>query len=163
MDGSRVFIVEDVFELLRNRAERARPVETGGVLAGVLRDGDPWITAAIEVIDEGRTSSRFVIPAGVTPLAIDAARSRDSRVGYVGDWHSHPANVPASSTDKATLRRNAGRRHRLRQLPAILIVVRDTEAGWQLDVVRDFGVGPTPAEYVLTGPLPSWEDPDYAR
>lgn len=151
MSLERVYVAEHVVSMLRQSAEQARPLETGGVLVGVLRDGEPWITSAVEVIDYGRTSTRFVIPFGVTPTAVEAAMEHDGRVGYIGLWHSHPADLPASPTDKATLRRDARRRTRPKKVPAILIVVRDTDAGWCVDALRDRGSGPAPVEIVLTG------------
>lgn len=160
MDDGEVFISENVVALFRERAELSRPLETGGVLVGVLRDGAPWITAAIEIIDRGRTSASFVIPAGTTPLAVEAARLRDGRVGYLGDWHSHPANVPASGTDRATLRGNARRRGKPREVPALLVVVRDAGTEWEIDVLRDAGGVQMPAEFVLTGPLADEEGQD---
>jgi hypothetical protein len=157
MRPERVFVVEGVLESLRRSAEVSRPLETGGVLVGVLRDGEPWITAAVEVIDETRTSASFVIPYGATPLAVAAAQRQDDRVGYVGLWHSHPANVPASKTDKATLARDARRRSRLKKVPAILVVVRDSSHGWCIDVLRDDGTGPSSVQVVLTGPMSAKE------
>ena len=154
MTDEQVLIAEHVIAMLRESAEAARPLETGGILVGVLRDDEePWITGAVEVIDNWRTSVRFVIPYGATPLAVEAARTQDGRVGFLGLWHSHPANVAASPTDKATLRKEALRRSRPKKVPAVMIVVRDGEDGWCLDVLRDRGAGPAPADLVLTGPL----------
>jgi hypothetical protein len=153
VSGDRVFLAEHVAAMLRESAETSRPLETGGVLAGVLQDGEPWITTAVEVIDRTRTSSTFEIPYGITPIAVEAAQERDPRVGLIGMWHSHPVNVGASPTDKATLRREARRRKRPKKVPAVMIVVRDTSDGWVLDVVRDKGDGPAPAEVVMTGPM----------
>jgi Prokaryotic homologs of the JAB domain len=153
MTLERVYVNERVLSSLRQSAEQARPLETGGILVGVLRDGEPWITSAVEVIDFGRTSTRFVIPFGATPMAVEAEMERDGRVGYIGMWHSHPANLAASPTDKATLRRDARRRTRPKKVPAILFVVRDTDVGWCVDALRDRGSGPAPVEIVLTGPM----------
>lgn len=153
MKPRRVFVVERVLESLCRSAEEARPLETGGILVGVLRDGEPWITSSVEVIDERRTSASFVIPYGVTPVAVEAAQAHDERVGLIGMWHSHPANVPASSVDKATLRREARRATRPKKVPAILIVVRDTGEEWCVDALRDEGTQQAPVEIVLTGPL----------
>lgn len=160
MTPERVFVAEGVLASLRRSAEESRPLETGGVLVGVLRDGEPWITSVVEVIDETRTSASFVIPYGVTPIAVAAAREQDDRVGYIGLWHSHPANVPASPTDKATLGRDARRRTRLKKVPAILVVVRDTSDGWCVDSLRDDGTGAAPIEIVLTGPMGPRETAD---
>lgn len=160
MKAERVFVAEQVLESLRRSAEKARPLETGGILVGVLRDGEAWVTSAVEVIDECRTSASFVIPYGVTPIAVEAAMEHDRRVGYLGDWHSHPANVAASLTDKATLRCEARRKTRPRKVPAILIVVRDTDTGWCVDALRDRGSGPAPIEVVMTGPMGPEEGTD---
>ncbi len=153
MTDDRVFVAEHVVSTLRERAEASMPLETGGVLVGVLQDDEPWITHAVEVIDDRRTSSSFEIPKGVTPYAVELAQQQDPRVGLIGMWHSHPANVGASPTDKATLNRNAKRRKRPKNVPAVMIVVRDTGDGWVLDVLRDKGHGPARAEIVLTGPM----------
>jgi proteasome lid subunit RPN8/RPN11 len=163
VSGDRVFVSEHVVTMLRESAEASRPLETGGVLVGVLQDDEPWITHAVEVVDRGRTSSSFEIPKGVTPYAVEAAQQQDPRVGLIGMWHSHPANVGASPTDKATLSRNAKRRKRPKKVPAVMIVVRDTGDGWVLDVLRDTGQGPTPAEIVLTGPMSPEEVSDDAK
>jgi hypothetical protein len=153
VSADRVFVAEHVIAKLKDSAESSKPLETGGVLVGVLQGDEPWITHAVEVIDPGRTSASFEIPKGVTPHAVEAAQTRDPRVGLIGMWHSHPANVGASPTDKATLSRNAKRRKRPKKVPAVMIVVRDTGEGWVLDVLRDKGQGPAPADIVLTGPM----------
>jgi hypothetical protein len=153
MTIDRVFIAEWVAYELKEMAEAARPLETGGVLVGVLRDDEPWVTSAVQVVDETRTSASFEIPTGVTPIAVEAARTDDRRVGFIGFWHSHPANAPASPTDKRTLGREARRRSRPKKVPAVMIVVRDSGPVWCLDVLRDRGSGPAVAEVILTGPL----------
>lgn len=158
MTTDRVFIAEWVADELKAMAEAARPLETGGVLVGVLRDGEPWITNAVQVVDERSTRASFEIPKGVTPIAVEAAQAADPRVGYIGDWHSHPANASASPTDKKTLGREARRRTRPKKVPAVMIVVRDAGPDWCLDVLRDRGSGPAAAEVVLTGPISTEED-----
>ncbi len=160
MTTDRVFIAEWVADELKAMAEAARPLETGGVLVGVLRDDEPWITSAVQVVDETRTQVTFEIPFGVTPVAIEAARADDSRVGFVGFWHSHPANAPASPTDRKTLAREARRRSRPKKAPAVMIVVRDAWPDWCLDVLRDRGSGPAAAEVILTGPMSTEEAGD---
>lgn len=150
---TRVFVAEAVLDGLRASAERSRPHETGGILVGVLRDGEPWITSAVEVRDLGRTSSRYVIPAGATPAAVSAAQAADGRVGYIGDWHSHPADVEASATDRGTLARNSRRRSRTKGVPTVMFVVRDTADGWVVDALAAGDSGSMSAEIVETGPL----------
>lgn len=148
----QAFVAESVLVTLRAFAEASRPLETGGVLVGVLRDDQPWITTALEIQDPVRTSSRFVIPRGATPIAIDVAREKDPRVGYLGDWHSHPANLPASGMDRTTLRRTA-RRRGPSAARAIMIVIRDSPDGWQVDALEDDGKVARPIDLVATGDL----------
>jgi integrative and conjugative element protein (TIGR02256 family) len=148
----RAYVVESVLHMLKAFAEESRPLETGGILVGVLRDAEPRITAALQIRDPFRTSTAYVIPRGSTPLAVDVARERDGRVGYVGDWHSHPVDLPASGTDRTTLRRNA-RRRRPRPVPTILIVVRGTVDEWEIDAMADDGRHAQPIEIVVTGEL----------
>ena len=57
-------------------------------------------------------------------------------MGLIGMWHSHPANVTASPTDKATWAGTPGGGKRPKKVPAVMIVVRDTGEGWVLDVLR---------------------------
>jgi proteasome lid subunit RPN8/RPN11 len=153
------WISEAARAALIEAAEQSAPYETGGILIGVLRDGDAWIVMAVEVEDPSRGRSRLVIPEGVTPAVVEIARQIDIRFGYVGDWHSHPADVPASPTDKKTLAKSA-RRRRTDPQPMVLLVVRAAPVGWSVDALCDAGMGAEPVELRLTGALPSVEPGD---
>ena len=117
-----------------------------------MRAGEPWVTLAVEVIEPSRTSSRFEIPAGVTPGVVDLARTDDARLGYIGDWHSHPQDVSLSSTDIKTLERSDQRRRR-RHGRAVLVLVRATPEGWQLEAMTARGSGARQLPLLRTGPL----------
>jgi hypothetical protein len=108
---------------------------------------------AVEVEDPSRGRSRFVIPEGVTPAVVEIARQIDIRFGYVGDWHSHPADLPASPTDRGTLAK-ATRRPRIHTQPIVLIVVRAARGGWTIEALCDAGNGPETIDLRLTGELP---------
>lgn len=154
----RVWITEAADAAVRKAAVESDPLETGGLLLGVQRDGEPWITAAVEVLDPYRSGSRFEIPAGVTPALVDHVRGRDGRLGYLGDWHSHPLDLPASPTDLQTLARD-DRRRRRRHGPALQLLVRATVAGWRLEAVSSRGKRARALPLLLTGPLPASENP----
>lgn len=87
-------------------AFRAHPFETGGVLVGVRAgSGRPWVTRAVEVPRQGEPNrSSYVLPPDARPRTIDDLRRTDSRLGYLGDWHSHPCNVGPSAKDIRALR-----------------------------------------------------------
>lgn len=118
---------EHVERLLRALAAAAHPRETGGLLLGWWDDGIPVVVTAIEVPDPQATGTRWTRQPDAARDALQAARAAaDPDVGYIGDWHSHPANVGASSRDIRQLRDDSrGYEHAL-----ALVVVR---YGGQLD------------------------------
>jgi proteasome lid subunit RPN8/RPN11 len=145
-------VAEPVLEALTRASATAAPFETGGLLVGVRTLDGLWITDAVEIAVRGRSRRRFVIPSGSTRVAVDALRSADPRIGYIGDWHSHPADSSASAMDLRTLATLAvgvfGRRR-------LIAVVRNSGPQWSLDVwvQGKFGV-PTTCPFEISGPLP---------
>jgi proteasome lid subunit RPN8/RPN11 len=100
-----VMITEPARRTMITAAAHLHPNETGGVLVGVLDDtGSPCITEAVELQPDQPSTDRYEVPEGRTTTAVDAARHRDRRVGYLGEWHSHPTDQPASATDHATMK-----------------------------------------------------------
>ncbi len=127
----RVLVSQSAFEAAVSHARASAPMETGGLLIGVSTADGLWITDAIEIAVATRYRNRFTIPAGVTHTAIDALRDADPRLGYIGDWHSHPLDAPASNRDLTTLAEIAlSARGRKR----IVAVVRCRASRWNLDL-----------------------------
>jgi proteasome lid subunit RPN8/RPN11 len=111
-----------VEDLLRAYACGARPLETGGLLLGWWNQQVPTIVFAIEVRDPHATRNCWTRDEGRAREALAQARRRGHKhVGYVGDWHSHPANVGPSGADLRELRRVS----RQYDDPTVLVVVRD--------------------------------------
>lgn len=144
-------IAEKAQSTMMIAAARAHPVETGGILVGVHVDGQPWVTGAMEIVTADRGRSHFRIPAGATQPAVLRARAFDQRLGYLGDWHSHPADVGPSRTDMASLG-VISMRHPLQPNPT-QIVVRRTDHGYVLDARRIVGLAPRTCVIELTGGL----------
>ena len=134
-------------------AAKAHPLETGGILVGVHTDGGhPWVTSAIEITTSDRGRHHYKIPSGATQPGVHSARRRDPRLGYLGDWHSHPADIGPSATDLATLAFYSIKHPRTPN--PTLIVVRNTTGGRALDARRIVSAKPRPCELHLTGDLP---------
>ena len=150
---TRVWVTEAVVASLTAAAREAAPEEIGGIALGVERDGEPWITGVVAFAFAKRSANSFVIPAGVTPAVVDELRREDDRLGYLGDWHSHPLNAEASNRDRKTLRSVAARRE-LETRPAVLLVVRAVGERWEIDALVDDGRTMRKATLGLTGPLP---------
>lgn len=134
-------------------AAKAHPRETGGILIGVHAvGGHPWVTHAIEITTSDRGPHHYKIPSGATQPSVHTARRRDPRLGYLGDWHSHPADIGPSPTDLATLGFYSIKHPRTPN--PTLIVVRNIADGRALDARRIVSVKPRPCELRLTGDLP---------
>jgi hypothetical protein len=132
--SDEVLFSEAAVEQLQAWAEAAAPHETGGILLGMLGDGRRWVTAVREIPSAHPKRDRYQVPANVTNGIVLEARLLDPRVGYLGDWHSHPADSGASGIDLATYLRLL--RHALSRAETtpLLVVVRRDADGWQLDL-----------------------------
>ena len=134
-------------------ANRAYPQETGGILIGAQLDGQPWATRAVEFTTPDRGRHHYKLPAGATQPAVRAARREDWRLGYLGDWHTHPADIGPSFTDLTTLARFSVRHPRSPN--PTLVVVRRTATGHFLDARRIVALTPRLCEVRLAGDLPA--------
>jgi proteasome lid subunit RPN8/RPN11 len=150
--SARLLITEMARAALTAAAARAHPCETGGILIGVYADGHPWVTTAVEIDSPDSGRSHYRIPAGTTHNAVRAARARDDRLGYLGDWHTHPCDVGPSGTDLTTLGL-ISMRHPLRPNPT-QIIVRRTNDGYVLDARRFIMFAARECSIGLTGDLP---------
>ncbi len=130
----RILLVEDVARDLISLSARRAPQETGGILLGALGDGDPWVMCAIEVRPLRPAPSAYEIPKGITSDLVLAARQEDARLGYLGDWHSHPSDVGASWRDRATYRGALSFARWHGDTRPIMLVVRLRLTGWALEV-----------------------------
>jgi hypothetical protein len=148
-----LFIYEAVERQLAEAATHAHPLETGGILLGVKVGRAYWVTSAIEVTAGTRGPSSFWLPRGVTRSVIDAARSSDERIGYVGEWHVHPLNQGPSGRDAASLKRLAV----LTRRGVVLLLVVRVGDHYLLRATKWSPVGSRDLALVRTGPLPKGE------
>jgi proteasome lid subunit RPN8/RPN11 len=102
-----IWLSDEAAELIEAASRQYDPDEIGGVLLGVTVNGRPWVTKSTLVVPERTSPTYYEIPAGARHDAVDQARRDDERVGYIGDWHSHPMDIAPSSTDRSTMRKLA--------------------------------------------------------
>ncbi len=106
-------------------ADSAFPFETGGILLGYRTGATMRVVGAAEVRDPGATKSAYTLRRRAAQARLDDVRRyfpEGSPVGFVGDWHVHPQNVPPSSVDRQSIAR-LGRHYRRRV--ATVVVVRE--------------------------------------
>lgn len=93
----RVWISEQAEATIVEAAEAAHPNETGGILVGVLAHGRPWVTNAVQILSPKSSGTYYEVPAGARRKQVARLRRGDSRLGYLGEWHSHPLDLPPSA------------------------------------------------------------------
>lgn len=119
-------VAGDTIAEAERAAERAAPRETGGLLLGYGVASDLIVARMIEVEDPTSSRTSYTRREEAAQRALDEARNAESdpNVGYVGDWHSHPAALGASRQDLRQLRDTA--RHLRRPLGLIVIARQST-------------------------------------
>jgi len=154
MNPRRLLMSESAWHLIREAASLSHPSEAGGILIGVRAEQALWITQAIEINPSTRDQSSYLLPRGATRRLVKAARAVDSRLGYLGDWHSHPADVPTSTTDHATLLRTAMRDRE----QTVLLVARQRETDYYPEVHQSRGDAIERCKVTFVGDLPEQQE-----
>lgn len=124
-----LFVTDTVHTTLEVAANAARPLETGGILVGWREDRRVVVVDIIELASTDPSSSAYRLdpPAVNRTLQEYRAFSTDSRRGYVGSWHSHPALQPPSMRDRRTfITASRGNAHSLAYLVIATNGVRAT-------------------------------------
>lgn len=150
--GLSGWITEEARYLLFDACAASHPFEIGGIVAGVLVEGRPWITHVKEIPSQVSGHSSYVLPAGKTSPAVAALQAIDPRVGYLGDWHSHPADAGASSLDFRTLRQTS--QDNDARMPLLIIVRRGRLGIYSLDVHAWARIQSRRVHLADSGPLP---------
>lgn len=123
-------VAAKAWETVRDVSERALPREAGGILVGYRMGADVVVDRALEVPDPDADRHGYVRRQAKAQRVLDDvldAEPRSSLLGWVGDFHSHPADRPPSAQDRRTLRQNARADG---QALAMLIAVHQGE-GWR--------------------------------
>lgn len=135
MTGSRtesstanfVMISAQARDALKAAARASSKREHGGILIGYRDTHGITIHDIIEVTDTTATRTRYLRRENPARQALTEYLDRpglEQTLGYVGEWHTHPAPAPPSSTDHHAMRIMARRNRQ----PVTLVV-----AALQLD------------------------------
>jgi proteasome lid subunit RPN8/RPN11 len=115
-------VAPEVLAAIAAAADAAHPCETGGLLLGWWDEGRVVVRHAIEVQDPEATHTSWVRLESTAQAALEEALDRHPHpwLGYVGDWHSHPAACGASSQDITSILRASDQYEQ----PLVLLVHR---------------------------------------
>lgn len=92
--------------VMTRSAREAAPRETGGILTG-WRQGNTLVVQRALVIPDGFAGgTRYSRQhrSAEQALALHLSSMSDARLGYVGEWHTHPLPQAPSPTDWRSLR-----------------------------------------------------------
>lgn len=154
----RAWLSEGPRIAIMRAAKDAFPRETGGILVGVVAETHgatrPWITHAVEVRSRRSGRAHYELPAGSRERAVKRLRRFDPRVGYLGDWHSHPMDVGPSHTDAASIASISETGDCPRPL---LFVLRHVSERYDIDARQWTGASLRHLQIMEAGPLPLQE------
>lgn len=150
----RIWLSEPAHEQILAAAHEHHPDEIGGVLIGVENGRRPWVTRAVTVPSRRATPVYYEIPAGARQRVVRRSRRDDPRVGYLGDWHSHPADIGPSDKDRETMAELAAARDSGSPRPVLLLARRRGGEYW-LDPRQQVGSKLRELRLIMAGPLTS--------
>jgi len=129
--GKLVLLLEaSPLKVVQRVSSTAFPNEGGGILIGYRTLREVVVTHALEVPDHRADGRRYLRRRAPAQRVLDDLMSREpssSLLGWVGEFHSHPADQPASQTDLLALRRDAVADGR----PVALLIAARSGAAWR--------------------------------
>jgi proteasome lid subunit RPN8/RPN11 len=145
-------VSERAQESIRRAAGKADPNETGGVLLGAVLDRRAVVAEAVEIRDLDATPISFRVKEGAIREAVDRSRQRDPRLGYLGEWHSHPLGSGPSPKDRVMMLTIAEEGEV--ENPVLILVHPHEDVGKDLLAFSTTNAGLKPAEIETSGGLP---------
>lgn len=99
-----MLIARTALDTVLDAGQQALPLEAGGIILGFRTPGTIVITRAL-VVPDPNGSHRSYLRHRRRAQSLMAIASADAPVvvGYVGEWHTHPADAPPSQTDRRAL------------------------------------------------------------
>jgi integrative and conjugative element protein (TIGR02256 family) len=99
-------VSEHALQLASRHAREGFPNEIGGILIGWREGKEVVVHDLVLITDETAGSHHYDRSQRQAQQLLEkyTADSGDDRLGYVGEWHSHPAHSPPSTTDLRALR-----------------------------------------------------------
>lgn len=133
--GDRLLsISEPALNLAARHSRESLPAEVGGVLVGWREEPNIIVVHELLLVpDDNPVRNRYDRHHQPADEALKTylAEADDTRLGYVGEWHSHPAYQPPSNMDLRTIRRIA----RDLSAPVALLVLMAHRGGSSIEPI----------------------------
>jgi integrative and conjugative element protein (TIGR02256 family) len=99
-----ILVARAALDVVLAAGKQALPIETGGVLLGFRVPEGVVVTRALVVPDPRSSRHSYLLHSRRAQALMRAVRGdAPPVVGYVGEWHTHPAETPPSRTDQRAL------------------------------------------------------------
>lgn len=99
-----ILIARAALDIVLAAGDESLPLETGGILLGFRAPDVIVVTRALVVFDPRSSRHSYLLHSRRAQRLMAAARNETPAVvGYVGEWHTHPGDVPPSRTDERAL------------------------------------------------------------
>ena len=121
LSGHFISVAESALTLASRHARENLPREVGGIIVGWREDRVVVAHDLLLIPDNRSTGNRYDRTHWLANQRLKEfmSRAQDRRLGYVGEWHSHPAPQPPSPTDLRAIRAVARDVH----APVVLVVL----------------------------------------
>lgn len=129
LSGAIIRVSKDSLASAELLALKASPHELGGILVGWWEGNSTAVVVEfLPVADHAAGRAHYERRHALAQGALDGyLRDRDdSRLGYVGEWHSHPAPQPPSRIDRSEL--NAIVRQARKQVALVVLAIDERHA-----------------------------------
>lgn len=99
--STAVVITDQAVATLKAQGRASQRRERGGILVGYRTDNRLHVHEALVVPDHAAAQTRYVRRRHAGQRVLDEwlHATGDRAIGYVGEWHTHPAPLPPSPTD----------------------------------------------------------------
>lgn len=104
---TRIELRHEAHEVIAAATAKSLPKETGGILIGYYESHTIVVTHALTIGSDHASTNHYVrddVKANHLLKGFLTDRAPDDPIGYVGEWHSHPAPAGPSSLDISALR-----------------------------------------------------------
>lgn len=139
---SKLWISEEVINVMKDLASSMSPNETGGVLLGYFAESKDIVVTTIIGPGPKALHARYSFNPDAEFHQMEIAKHYYNSNGvetYLGDWHTHPFGThELSNTDKKTLAKIATTPESQNSNPIMLIIYGDASS-WCLSGVKFLG------------------------
>ena len=127
--GCRIVVEPACWRTITGAASLQSGRETGGILLGWRHSTGVYVCDVVEIPDRRASRTQYLRQHHLASESLDRfldTRPARSPVGYVGEWHTHPAPQGPSRSDRRQLKQLSQHLH---DDVALIVAVHDPRSG----------------------------------